>query len=108
MHVCLVPETPENLRLVGKTTTTAEITWSAVKGAVRYEVTVVDLATSQTQTHSAFENGIELSDLVPGKRYSATIRSVGVNGQLNEVRSEPLEFQTGTYCCRARIVFSCY
>jgi len=91
----LVPETPQNLQLVQKTTTTTEIMWSAVKGAVQYEVIVVDIMTSETQIHRVEESNILLSGLTPGKRYSVTIRSVGVSNQINSVPSGALQFQTG-------------
>ena len=90
-----MPETPQNLRLVQKSTSTANITWSDVKGAAYYELVAVDLTTSEMQTHQAFQNSILLTGLTPGKRYSVAVHSFGSNDRRNPVPTDDLQFQTG-------------
>ena len=93
-----MPDTPSELQILRKTTTTLELKWRPVKGAVRFEVSIeIETENSQNQLHQTERNGIIIEDLTPGARYSLSVKSVGAENRVNPTPSEKLSVQTGVW-----------
>ncbi len=85
--------TPTNVAISNQGVTTARVTWTAVTGALYYQVKVVQAGSTFTKNYSSSQTAVNLTYLDPNTAYNCTVAAVCTGSQVS-VPSAVVAFST--------------
>ncbi|CAK8671356.1 unnamed protein product [Clavelina lepadiformis] len=94
INVVTLASKPADVTVIEASTTSISLLWREAQGAVKYLITVKNLATESTFTSENEEASARLTFLTPGTWYEIIVNSVSQDGKINPEGSEPLRKQT--------------